>query len=52
MENLVITKGYQGLVDDGYRYRLDGNLISDTNIDIQLDKGLYVQGFIKAGEGE
>ena len=49
MEKLVITKDYQGIVDDGYRYKLNGNLISATSIDIQLDKGLYVQGFIEAG---
>ena len=48
MEKLVITKDYQGIVDDGYRYKLNGNLISATSIDIQLDKGLYVQGFIEA----
>ncbi len=37
------------LIDEGYRYKIEGNLSSDKHIDLtDLDKRLYVTGYIKA----
>jgi len=44
---MKITKDY-GLLDEGYRYRINGDLISETSIKIELDKPLFVSGFIKS----
>lgn len=49
MKNLIITREYPGLIDEGYRYKIEGNLSSQASIDIQLDNGLFVDGYIDAG---
>mgnify|MGYP001255010796 CR=1 FL=1 len=50
MENLIITREYPGLIDEGYRYKIEGNLSTQASIDIQLDKGLFVDEYIEADE--
>ncbi|MDD4923779.1 MAG: hypothetical protein PHF74_02945 [Dehalococcoidales bacterium] len=46
--NLVIDESYPGLMKKGIEYRFDGDLKSDYNIEIELDKKLYVTGVIEA----
>ena len=54
--NVKILKTDKRLVDEGYRYRIDGYLVSDGGLDLtDLDKPLYVNGSIKPwdmGDGE
>lgn len=47
MKKIVIDKDYPGLIDDGWRYRIIGNLSAEI---IQIDVPLFVTGSIKAGE--
>jgi len=46
---MKITKKTKGIIDEGWRYKYEGDLISDEEIEIDLDKGLYVTGSIGAG---
>jgi len=47
---MKILKTDKRLIDEGYRYKIDGNLISDGDIDLtDLHKELYVTGSIYAG---
>jgi hypothetical protein len=46
--NLVVDENYPGLEKKGTEYRLSGDLKSDFNIEIQLDKKLVVSGYIDA----
>ena len=47
---MKITKDYPGLKDIGWAYKLEGDLVVDGSLDIQLgDKWLVVSGSIKAG---
>ena len=47
---MKILKTDKRLVDEGYRYKIDGDLMSVECIDLtDLDKPIYVTGFIKAG---
>ena len=45
---MEITKEFKGLIDEGYRYKIEGNLISIESLIINLDKPLHVSGHIKA----
>ena len=45
---MKITKDYSGLKDIGWAYGLQGDLISEETIEIELDKYLYVTGNIKS----
>ena len=47
---MKILKTDKRLIDEGYRYKIEGDLISETFIDLtDLDKTFFVSGFIKAG---
>ena len=46
---MVIDKKYKGLIDEGWRYKIEGNIATTEGLEIDLDKGLYIKGFIKAG---
>ena len=47
---MKILKTDKRLIDEGYRYKIEGDLISEGNINLtDLDKSLYVTGSIKAG---
>ena len=47
---MKILKTDKRLIDEGYTYKVEGNLITDESLDLtDLDKGLYVTGYIKAG---
>lgn len=48
---MLIDKNYKGLIDEGIKYRIEGDLKTDESLEINLDKWLYVSGCIKAGEG-
>lgn len=50
-KDLVITAKTKGLKDEGWRYVYEGDLISETGIKIELDKGLYVTGSVSAASG-
>ena len=39
---MEITKEFKGLIDEGYRYKIEGNLISIESLIINLDKPLHV----------
>ena len=44
---MKITKTDERLIDEGYRYKIEGDLISDKEIDLMdLDKPIYVTGCI------
>jgi hypothetical protein len=47
---MKIDKKYKGLKNVGWRYELDGDLITDEHLEIDLDMGLFVKGSIEAGE--
>ena len=48
---MKILKTDKILIDEGYRYKIQGNLISESEIDLtDLDKPLYVIGYIEAGK--
>ena len=44
-----IDKDYKGLIDEGYRYKIEGDIKTTENLVIDLDKGLFVTGYIQAG---
>jgi hypothetical protein len=46
---MVINKKYKGLIDEGYRYKIEGDIETTEGLETDLDKGLYVTGYIKAG---
>jgi len=43
-----IDKDYKGLIDEGYRYKIEGDIITTESLVIDLNKGLYVTGCIEA----
>jgi hypothetical protein len=46
---MKILKTDKRLIDEGHRYKIEGDLISATFIDLaDLDKDIYVTGYIKA----
>lgn len=45
---MKINKNYEGLKEYNYYYLLDGNLLSDDCIEIELNKKLFVKGSIVA----
>ena len=47
---MKINKNYKGLKNVGWRYEIDGYIATDESLEIDLDMGLFVSGFIKAGE--
>ena len=47
---MIIDKNYKGLIDEGYRYKIEGDIETTEFLKINLDKGLYVTGSFKAGE--
>ena len=47
---MVINKKYKGLIDEGWRYKIEGDIETTEELEIDLDKGLYVSGSIKTGE--
>ena len=48
---MKILKTDKRLIDEGNRYKIEGDLISEESLDLtDLDKGLYVTGSIKARE--
>lgn len=47
---MKILKTDERLIDEGYCYKIEGDLISDKEIDLMdLDKPIYVTGYIEAG---
>ena len=46
---MKIDKDYKGLIDEGYRYKIEGDIKTTENLVIDLDKGLFVTGYIQAG---
>ena len=47
---MQITSKTKGVVDEGWRYKYEGDIETREGLEITLDKGLYVTGSIKAGE--
>ena len=46
---MKIDKNYKGLIDEVWRYKIEGNIETVEGLEIDLDKSLYVTGSIKAG---
>ena len=46
---LIIDEKYPGLVDEGFRYKIEGKIETKLNIEIKLGKWLYVIGDISSG---
>ena len=47
---MKLLKTHKRLIDEGWRYKIEGDLISNKELDLtDLDKRLYVTGSIKAG---
>jgi hypothetical protein len=47
--NVIIDENYEGLKDDGWCFRLSGDLIVEGSLEIKLGKWLVVEKSIKAG---
>ena len=47
---MKITKDFEGLVKEDYRYVLNGDIKTTENLEIDLDMTLFVTGSIEAGE--
>jgi hypothetical protein len=43
---MKINKNYEGIIKEKNRYYYDGDIISEDNIEIELDMYLYVSGKI------
>ena len=48
-KKMVIDKKFKGLVKEDYRYVFNGNIEITENLEIDLDMGLFVTGYIEAG---
>ena len=46
---MEITKDFEGLVKEDYRYVLNGDIKTTENLEIDLDMTLFVTGSIEAG---
>ena len=47
---MKIDKKFKGLKDVGWRYEYEGSIVTEKALEVDLDMGLYVSGYIKADE--
>ncbi|MCK5610516.1 hypothetical protein KAR91_52065 [Candidatus Pacearchaeota archaeon] len=50
-QNLTVTKDYKGIIDEGWRYKIEGSLVAEGHLEFKLNKPVYVTGGIEAGCG-